>query len=341
VRAGGLSYRYDAENQRVGVNETSYVVNSQPELSQVLVKEENRNRTFYVYGLGLLGEESENGYRSYHVDFRGSTVALTNERAEVVKRFGYGELVKGEASVTPFLFNGMYGVMTDLNGLYFMRARFYSPLIKRFVNRDVLVGDVLVGQSLNRFAFVTGNPVKWVDPFGLEKYCGQCAIGAYDCLLYNYNLCESKVVLPRPLNGPGVYYCKRPVNVNSVPKWLRPYLKHHWIKTDKYEAGMGGECPIPGQNCADIPYTPTRTKDHSGQSYESSTVCELMHNVDEECVNNFIKPGQQTGLWTLYNQCQSFSAYVIGQCRYGPQIGPTFPTSTLKERGTLGNSYGP
>ncbi len=37
---------------------------------------------------------------------------------------------------------------------------------------------------------MTGNPVSFVDPFGLEKYCGQCAPGAYDCLLYNYNLCE-------------------------------------------------------------------------------------------------------------------------------------------------------
>ncbi|NJO16767.1 MAG: hypothetical protein HC877_13780 [Thioploca sp.] len=72
-------------------------------------------------------------------------MALTNERGEVVERFGYGpygELVAGETSVTPLLFNGRYGVMTDPNGLYFMRARFYSPEIKRFVNQDVLVGNV-------------------------------------------------------------------------------------------------------------------------------------------------------------------------------------------------------
>ncbi len=173
VQAGGIRYRYDAENQRVGVNETNYVVNSQPELSQVLVKEEDGRKTFYVYGLGLIGEETEgSGYRSYHFDFRGSTVALTNERGEVVERFGYGpygELVKGEALVTPFLFNGRFGVMSDRNGLYFMRARFYSPEIKRFVNMDVLLGNVGEGQSLNRFAFVSGNPIKYIDPFGLAQ----------------------------------------------------------------------------------------------------------------------------------------------------------------------------
>jgi len=68
------------------------------------------------------------------------------------------------------LFNGMFGVMSEGNGLYFMRARFYSAQVKRFVNRDVLVGNVALGQSLNRFAFVAGNPVNYLDPFGLEPW---------------------------------------------------------------------------------------------------------------------------------------------------------------------------
>ena len=72
----------------------------------------------------------------------------------------------GDSSKTPFLFNGMYGVMSDSNNLYYMRARFYSPDIRRFVNRDVLIGDVGSGQSLNRFAFVNSNPISYVDPEG-------------------------------------------------------------------------------------------------------------------------------------------------------------------------------
>jgi RHS repeat-associated protein len=172
VQAGGIRYRYDAENQRVGVNETSYAVNSQLRLSQVLVREEKGKKTFYVYGLGLIGEEEGGEYRSYHFDFRGSTVALLDKQGEVVERFGYGpygELVTGEASRTPFLFNGKYGVMTDLNELYYMRARYYSPKIKRFVNQDVLLGWVSEGQTLNRFVFVSGNPIKYTDPFGLAQ----------------------------------------------------------------------------------------------------------------------------------------------------------------------------
>jgi RHS repeat-associated protein len=171
VQAGSTSYRYDAENQRMGVNQTSYVINSQPALSQVLVKEENSTKTFYVYGLGLLGEEKEGEYRSYHFDFRGSTVALTDKTGKVVQRFQYGpygELLKGEVSVTPFLFNGKFGVMTEGNGLYYMRTRFYSAEMKRFVNHDRLKGFVARGSSLNRFVFVEGNPMNFLDPFGLE-----------------------------------------------------------------------------------------------------------------------------------------------------------------------------
>jgi hypothetical protein len=130
------------ENQRIGINQIQYVVNSQPALSQVLVKEENGQKTFYVYGLGLIGQEQSSEYLSYHFDFRGSTVALTDETAQVTERFQYspyGLLLSGDASQTPFLFNGMYGVMTDESGLYYMRARFYSPEIRRLIRMFCLV----------------------------------------------------------------------------------------------------------------------------------------------------------------------------------------------------------
>ncbi|MEG3068483.1 MAG: RHS repeat-associated core domain-containing protein [Syntrophaceticus schinkii] len=70
-------------------------------------------------------------------------------------------------SETPFLFNGKYGVMSDENGLYYLRKRYYNPDIKRFINLDVLLGSIDEGQSLNRYAYVNSNPVLYTDPFGL------------------------------------------------------------------------------------------------------------------------------------------------------------------------------
>ena len=57
--------------------------------------------------------------------------------------------------------------MTDDNGLYYMRARYYNVNIKRFINQDVVHGSINVGQSLNRYSYVQGNPIKLTDPFGL------------------------------------------------------------------------------------------------------------------------------------------------------------------------------
>jgi len=47
--------------------------------------------------------------------------------------------------------------MTDSNGLYYMRARYYNPDIKRFINADVVKGGVKDGRTLNRYAYVNGN----------------------------------------------------------------------------------------------------------------------------------------------------------------------------------------
>lgn len=83
---------------------------------------------------------------------------------------------------------------------------------------------------------------------------------------------------------------------------------------------MGGDCPIPGQGCADIPYvTQSKVTDHSGESEMPRASCRIMNNVDEQCVNKHLEIGKDLGLWHPYNQCQSFSWSVVTKCRTGPQ----------------------
>ena len=48
-----------------------------------------------------------------------------------------------------------------------MRARYYSPELRRFVNADIVAGSLDNAITLNRFAYANGNPVSLVDPFGL------------------------------------------------------------------------------------------------------------------------------------------------------------------------------
>lgn len=191
IQAGDTTYIYDAENNRIGVetkdSSIRYVVDSQQELTRILQATETDTETgaetitCYTYGRGLIAQEkktndSDTEYRLYHFNHLGSTTLITNEQGKVIETFDYnpyGELLDGEIGEYLFLFNGEYGVVTDDNGLYYMRARYYNVDIKRFMNQDVIVGSVESSPSLNRYAYVEGNPVNYLDPFGLEKWEGE------------------------------------------------------------------------------------------------------------------------------------------------------------------------
>lgn len=171
---GGLTYTYDQTGNRIGITEngqtTRFGVNPTAALSQVLVRtKRDGSQTFYVYGMGLLYEvdEQENTL-TYHYDYRGSTVAVTDDQGIVRERMEYstyGRLTRraGEFTVdTPFLFNGRYGVMSDVNGLYHMRARYYNPYLRRFINADPIGFE----GGMNWYAYADGNPISMIDPSG-------------------------------------------------------------------------------------------------------------------------------------------------------------------------------
>lgn len=76
-----------------------------------------------------------------------------------------------------------------------------------------------------------------------------------------------------------------------------------------------GECNggVPGHGGADSPYvTNTCINDHSG---ESDTYCELIYDIDEQCVNSELLKCQSLGKWALGNQCQTFARSIIEKCR--------------------------
>ena len=181
ANAGSATYSYDAENNRIGVTingaSTTYVIDPNAALGEVLVRTApDGGKTYYVYGLGLTGQEDETGYKAYHYDLRGSTVALTDESGAISDTFQYdtyGALVNRTGTTdTPFRFCGMSGVMSDANGLYYMRARYYSPEIRQFINQDVLLGGLESLQSMNRYAYCGGDPIQMIDPSGYMS-CSQ------------------------------------------------------------------------------------------------------------------------------------------------------------------------
>ncbi len=178
LSAGGLNYGYDPSANRVaitnGANVTRFVVNPNAALSQVLVRTKpDGSKTFYVYGVGLLYEVNETAggvetsTRTYHYDYRGSTVALTDGNGIVTDRIEYSPYgtttYRTGNTDTPFLFNGRYGVQTDANGLLYMRARYYNPYLCRFLNAD----PAGFAGGLNFYAYANGDPIQFTDPSGL------------------------------------------------------------------------------------------------------------------------------------------------------------------------------
>ena len=69
------------------------------------------------------------------------------------------------SSINPYRYGGRYGYYTDLN-LKVIAAgqRYYAPELYRWLTRDPIKYD----GGDNVYAYVKGNPVKFVDPDGLE-----------------------------------------------------------------------------------------------------------------------------------------------------------------------------
>ena len=62
-------------------------------------------------------------------------------------------------------------------GLYDYGARWYDPLIGRFLAADSIVPNPGDSQALNRYMYVAGNPIKYSDPTGHCPWCISVGIG--------------------------------------------------------------------------------------------------------------------------------------------------------------------
>lgn len=175
LNVGGLSYGYDAAANRIAVTNgttfAKFVINPVAKLPQVLMRISSGVTNYYVYGVGLLYQVTETATRTntltYHFDLRGSTIALTDGSGNITDQVQYSAyglmLARTGTNDTPFLYNGRFGVMTDANGLLYMRARYYNPYLCRFVNSD----PSGFAAGLNWYCYAGGNPISLIDPFGL------------------------------------------------------------------------------------------------------------------------------------------------------------------------------
>jgi RHS repeat-associated protein len=97
------------------------------------------------------------GVRTLVTDALGSTVALTQY---TYTPFG-ATAVTGPADANPFQYTGREN---DGTGLYYYRARYYSPSRQRFVSEDPIE---FRGGDVNLYGYVSNSPITHRDSFGL------------------------------------------------------------------------------------------------------------------------------------------------------------------------------
>ncbi|OGA24701.1 MAG: hypothetical protein A3I02_02000 [Betaproteobacteria bacterium RIFCSPLOWO2_02_FULL_67_26] len=104
-----------------------------------------------------------------HTDVAGSPVAATDINGNVIWREGYrpyGERTRNESAAAGNrqFFHGK-AFDTD-TGLSYFGARYYDPVVGRFMGVDAQGFDEKNLHSFNRYAYGNNNPYKFVDPDG-------------------------------------------------------------------------------------------------------------------------------------------------------------------------------
>jgi RHS repeat-associated protein len=87
------------------------------------------------------------------------------------------------------------GQRLDDTSLYYYGARYYDPMIGRFISPDTTIPDGYNPQSYNRYSYCINNPTSAIDPSGLD-YIFVCGSGAdrsvWDPLIKALNIDTSK-----------------------------------------------------------------------------------------------------------------------------------------------------
>jgi RHS repeat-associated protein len=132
----------------------------------------------------------------YTADGLGSIRDLTNSSQNIVEQYSYdsfGNLPAPPTTGNPYTFTGREH--DPETGLLFYRARYYDPKVGRFLQEDPKGFD---GGDVNFYAYVAGNPINAVDPYGLTSQpgflegmipiwgSGKAAINDFECGRYGW-----------------------------------------------------------------------------------------------------------------------------------------------------------
>ena len=197
---GATSFQYNGDSERVMKGSTSYFGS--------LFEEDGPKLTRYYYASPRLVARREGPNPTdvfwYHQDRLGSTRLTTNASGQETQRFDYeaygGDKPNPTNPSTDLRYTGHR--KDDETGLIYMGARFYDPLLGRFLSADTVVPEAGSPQGLNRFSYAYNNPISNSDPTGHQPEITPPPLVTVEGLVYGYfdmvEVVLPEVVIPPP-----------------------------------------------------------------------------------------------------------------------------------------------
>ena len=173
ISGSGISatYVYDGDGKRVkatvGSTNTVYIGN--------IYERDNGTTVRKYYYAGGVRVALRTGGQTYYLlnDHLTSTAITANSsgaRLTELRYFAYGGTRYDPGSqMTLYRYTGQR-IETN-TGLYDYGSRWYDPQIGRFLSADTIVPNPGDSQSLNRYTYVSNNPLKYSDPTGHADAC--------------------------------------------------------------------------------------------------------------------------------------------------------------------------
>jgi len=139
----------------------------------------------------------------YYTNQQGTPLATADASGNIVSTSDYrpyGSQVLGSSATGP----GYTGHVNDPDsGLVYMQARYYDPLIGRFLSSDPKMPDAGDVDRFGRFSYASDNPVGNIDPDGKQSWCtpGTCGVQEYASVARRYTYMRDHFDLVAEVKG--------------------------------------------------------------------------------------------------------------------------------------------
>jgi RHS repeat-associated protein len=173
------SFQYDAFGRRssktIDGSSVSFLYDGQNPVQESAGSTVVANLLSGLYVDQFFSRSDASGEATYMIDALGSTIALADGNGVPSTSFTFepfgNATMSGQASTNAFQFTGREN---DATGLYYYRARYYSPSTARFVSEDPLSDPERLGKALSlrddlgSYTYARDSPGRWIDPDGLS-----------------------------------------------------------------------------------------------------------------------------------------------------------------------------